>query len=92
MQVTMKSKPSLHDLVRRAQGGDREAFSKLAEEHRDSLGTLARLRMSPELRRKIEVADVIQETLTRGLKCVGAFRWEGEDSFGRWLNGIARNK
>lgn len=87
----MKSKPSMLDLIRRAQRGDREAFSELAGAHRHALEALARLRMSPQLRRKVEIADIVQETLARALESIGAFRWEGEDSFGRWLNGIARN-
>ncbi len=91
MQVTMKSKPSIQELVRRAQKGDRDAFSELADVHRDSLEALARLRMSSELRRKVEVADIVQETLARSLESIGAFRSEGDGSFGRWLNGIARN-
>ena len=56
MKVTMKSRPSIQELARKAQRGDRDAFSELVDRHRDSLETLARLRMSSELRRKVEVA------------------------------------
>ena len=53
MQLTMKSKPSIQELVRRAQKGDRDAFSELADVQRDSLEALARLRMSSALRRNM---------------------------------------
>jgi RNA polymerase sigma-70 factor (ECF subfamily) len=47
--------------------------------------------MSPVLQRKVEVGDIVQETLAHALDSLGRFQWEGEQSFRRWLNGIARN-
>lgn len=87
----MEPKQPTSHLVERAQKGDREAFALLTDAHRGSLEALAQARMSPELRRRVEVADVVQETLTRALESIAQFRWEGEESFARWLKGIARN-
>ncbi len=35
--------------------------------------------------------DLLQETLTRALDCLGRFRWQGPESFRLWLQGIAEN-
>jgi RNA polymerase sigma-70 factor (ECF subfamily) len=47
--------------------------------------------MAAGLRGDIEVEDVQQETLLTAFQSIGRFQWQGEDSFFRWLAGIAEN-
>ena len=61
-----------HKIVQSAQRGDRDAFARLAEIHRGQVEALARLRMSPELQRKVGVDDVVQETFAQALESLGA--------------------
>lgn len=82
---------SIHKTVQLAQSGDRDAFARLAEIHQKQVEALARLRMSPELQRKVGIEDIVQETFSQALQSLSRFKWDGENSFRRWLNGIARN-
>jgi RNA polymerase sigma-70 factor (ECF subfamily) len=76
-------------LVRKAQDGQREAFDELAARYRLRLDSLIRARLGDALRAREEVEDIRQETILRAFQSLGSFRWKGEDSFIRWLGGIA---
>ena len=65
-------------LVERAQHGDRSAFELLVERHRSRLARRIEVRMGPEVRARLEVEDVLQETVTSALRSVANFRWQGE--------------
>lgn len=78
-------------LVDRARAGDRAAFEELFGEHRSRLEALVRHRLGTGLRRRLDVEDVLQETLLRALGSVQRFRWQNEDSFFLWMSGIAVN-
>jgi DNA-directed RNA polymerase specialized sigma24 family protein len=45
--------------------------------------------MGAEVRGRVEPDDVVQDTIARALESLERFRWEGEDSFLRWLATIA---
>lgn len=87
----MTAHHSIEDLVRRAQGGDADAFAELARLYRARLEALAASRMTASLRRTCPIEDVVQETWARALESIGGFQWTGEESFLRWLGAIARN-
>lgn len=78
-------------LIRKAQRGERVAFDKLADEYRGRLEALIHSRMGVHLKAVCEVDDVLQETLLRSFRSLERFRWDGEDSFMRWLGGIAEH-
>jgi RNA polymerase sigma-70 factor (ECF subfamily) len=75
--------------VRRAQAGDRGAFAELAKRHRHRLDNLIAARLRAHAIRTVDAEDVLQETLLRGFRAVRSFQWQGEESFLRWLGGIA---
>lgn len=50
------------DLLQRIRGGDRAAREELLELHRNYLRRVIDLRISPELRRRVDPSDVVQET------------------------------
>ena len=77
------------ELVERAQGGDRKAFEELLRLHEERLQALVASRLGTNLRRKVSAEDIVQDTLLKALQALGSFRWQGEDSFFRWLSRIA---
>jgi RNA polymerase sigma-70 factor, ECF subfamily len=78
-------------LIQRAQGGDRSAFDELTRSLTDSLLASIRRRIGPALREHLDPEDALQETLLRAFRSVKEFRWQGEKSFQRWLEGISAN-
>ena len=79
------------DLVRRAQTGDRDAFGLLVERYRPRLTRQIEARMGENVRSRLQVDDVLQETIASALESIGRFRWRGENSFYSWLGSIAEN-
>jgi RNA polymerase sigma-70 factor (ECF subfamily) len=73
------------DLLRRAQGGDREAFELLAQLHARTMYRMAyRMMNSAEL-----AEDVTQESLLKAFQNISSFR--GESKFSSWLIQIVLN-
>ncbi len=89
--LVMESNEHSEALVGRAQEGDRSAFERLVEANRARLEALVRSRLSEHLRSEVEVEDVVQETLLQAFRSIERFRWQGEQSFVRWLGGIPEN-
>jgi len=85
MDVPQVERAREHELISRAQTGDRAAFAALAREHGDEVYTLARrLVGDPHL-----AADVAQETLIRAWKALPNFR--GDAALSTWLHRITVN-
>lgn len=91
MQTVMVSDNTIQSLLDKAKNGDAKAFGVLYEEYRARLAGLVHSRMGPGLQEHVEVNDVLQETFTRAFASLLKFEWQGEDSFIRWLGGIAEN-
>jgi RNA polymerase sigma-70 factor (ECF subfamily) len=79
------------DLMDRARTGDRAAFDELVAPLVPELRERIFAHMGERLRQKLDIDDVIQETLLRAFQAVRNFRWQGERSLGHWLEGIAAN-
>lgn len=77
------------ELIEKAQAGDRQALEALVLRYRDQLDHFVRLRLGTHLRQKVEVDDVLQETFARSFQSVEQFMWRTEESFLKWLKGIA---
>jgi len=43
------------------------------------------------LRSRLDIDDLLQEVFLRACSSLPRFQWSGEESFFRWLSGIARN-
>lgn len=88
MTVVMESHET-RALLHKAQQGDRASFDRLVKAHRQRLEALIHSRLGARLKRVFDADDVLQETLVRALVSMDRFRWQGDDSFMRWLGGSA---
>jgi RNA polymerase sigma-70 factor (ECF subfamily) len=84
--------PSDKELIRRFRAGDGEALRVLFERYEDVLQARIRRLLSPHLRRKISVSDVLQETRIVAYQRRKDFEPRGDDGFRNWLLGIAERK
>jgi RNA polymerase sigma-70 factor, ECF subfamily len=76
---------SEHELVRRGQAGDNDAFARLVERNQAGIYNLAlRMTRDPE-----EAVDMTQETFLRAWRSLPGFRAEAK--FSTWLYRIAYN-
>ncbi len=74
-----------HELVRRGQAGDNDAFARLVERNQTGIYNLAlRMTRDPE-----EAIDLTQETFLRAWRSLAGFRAEAK--FSTWLYRIAYN-
>ena len=78
-------------LVALAKDGDESALSQLCAVYGPRVHWLVRLRMSKELRPKLDSIDVVQDALIHALGGIKDFTYENEGDFVRWLSRIAEN-
>jgi RNA polymerase sigma-70 factor (ECF subfamily) len=87
----MRSWAERRDLILRAQRGDRQAFDDLVSEYRRSVEAFISHAAGPALRRRLDVDDLLQETLIRAFRSLPDFEDGGEDGFKSWLFTVARH-
>lgn len=80
------STPALLESIR---GGDSDSPSKLFEKQRRRLTVLVHYKLSPEVRSRIEVDDIVQEICLRAFRDLDRFAYRSPGSFFRWLSSIA---
>jgi RNA polymerase sigma-70 factor (ECF subfamily) len=78
-------------LLERIRRGDRDAFTPLFEKYRPRVAVLVRYKMSPEMRGRVEVDDLLQETFLRAYRELDHFDYRGAGSFMHWLSRIAEH-
>lgn len=91
MRILMDLPNRTEDLVARAQRGDATAFNELVKAYRSRLESVIASRMGQHLRGRVDPEDIVQEVFLWVFKSIKRFQWLGEDSFFRWLRGIAEN-
>jgi RNA polymerase sigma-70 factor (ECF subfamily) len=79
-------------LLDEARAGSPEAWEALCGHHAPRLLALIRLRMGPAIRARVESRDVLQVTLLKAVRGIGAFRGQTRDAFAAWLARIAANE
>src|SRR5437016_1716919 len=77
------------DLLDRARGGAEDAMTLLFERYRRRLCVLTRFKLGPEWRGKLDVDDLVQETLLRAYRDLSRFSYRDPGSFMHWLSSIA---
>ncbi len=85
----METQSQLENLVQLSRKGDRGAFDKITRHFHARIESIVRLRIGQDLRRRIDVDDVVQETYMRAFKGISNFEWESEPQFRAWLCKIA---
>lgn len=78
-------------LIRRARQGESNALESLLGACRAELARYVVSRIGEHLRPSVDPDDVIQETCARALDSMDRVVWTGNDTFVRWLKGIARH-
>ena len=80
------------DLVRRAKAGDTEALDGLFSRYYSRVHKIARLRLGPRLREKVESVDVVQETFAAAVGAFERFDVRDESSLINWLAKIVERQ
>jgi RNA polymerase sigma-70 factor (ECF subfamily) len=79
------------ELIDRARQGDVEAFNALARKHEGPLRALIAIELGDGIRGRVEVDDILQETLLRAFRSFAGFAGRNGDSLRIWLAGIAHH-
>ena len=85
----MESVTSTYGLIERIKAGDSEAFSELFGKYRPRLAVLIHYGLSPEMRRSVEVDDILQETFLKAFRDFTQFNYQAPGSFLSWLARLA---
>jgi len=80
------------ELVALAKNGDKSALNQLYRVYMERVRWMLRLRMSKELRSKLESMDLVQDTFIHALNGLDDFTYKNEGDFLRWLSKIAENE
>ena len=76
------------ELVARAREGDEAAFGALCGRYEDVLRRRVERRLSPSVRRRVAVSDVLQDAHIEAHRQIADFEDRGPGSFGHWLGKI----
>jgi len=79
-------------LVVQAQGGDRDAAESLLERHRRALRRLVGMRLDHQIRRRVDVSDVVQEVMLEASRRLDDYLREASMPFHLWLRQIAQDR
>lgn len=85
----MPTPTSTFGLIERFRSGDREAFAPLFARYRPRLAVLIHHKLSPELRSRVDVDDVLQEVFLAAFRDLDNFTYRSPGSFLAWLSRIA---
>ncbi len=77
-------------LFTQAGDGSGEAIGTVFERYGDRLHALIRLRLGPNLRRRLESRDILQATLLKAFQGIDRFDGAGSRSLMAWLGTIAQ--
>ena len=92
MATAMTTNDHPHTLVSRAQSGDRSAFDALVGLYKGRLMALIHSRLGEGLTRHLDAEDILQESLVKAFASLERFRWQGDESFLRWLGAIVEHR
>src|SRR5262245_60540622 len=80
------------ELIEGASRGDAQAIESLLHQHLPGVQAYVRLRMSPSLRGKESVSDLVQSACREVLQHLGRFQYRGEGNFKHFLYTTALRK
>lgn len=77
------------ELIQRARRGDREAIERLVAHYYGRVRPIVRARLGRALRRRVDSADILQETFVDAVGMIERFEGDGGASLLAWLTRIA---
>lgn len=80
------------NLVARARSGETDALGMLCDMYRNYLRMLARAGLGPKLRERVELSDVVQETLIEMIRQFPAFTGQDEVALVGWMRRLIAQK
>lgn len=80
------------DLVRKAQGGDREALERLFGRYYERVRRSVRARIGAGLRTHLESGDILQQTFAKAFEKFDRFEMRDEASLIHWLAQLAEGQ
>ena len=80
------------ELLSRARAGETEALGELCALYRNYLRMVARTSLGPRLRERVELSDVIQETLIEVVRQFPQFTGQSEAALMGWLRRLVGQK
>ena len=84
--------PESVSLLRRYQGGDRNALNELLTRYRPRLERIVFVRLGPSLRAKVEVDDVLQGVLIQAMDGLGTFEVREDADMIHWMAKLVENE
>lgn len=79
-------------LLGEAQNGDRRALEQLLDRYQDRIRRIVRIRLSVDLRTRMESMDIVQETLSAAFQHIEDLQPRSTASILQWLSRIAENR
>lgn len=79
------------ELIDRARRGEADAFSALVKRHQGPLRALIAIELGDGIRGRVEVDDLLQETLLRAFRSIASFEGNTAEAMRLWLSGIAHH-
>jgi len=79
-------------LVGRAQRGDPDALNEAFRLVRPGIERWVALRFGSHLRTRLDIEDIVQETLANAMEVLPEFEYGEPGAFARWLRAIAENR
>ncbi len=86
--MTADAAADVPTLLAHARAGEPDALGQLLERYRNYLALLARVQIGRRLQRKVEEADLVQETFLEAHRAFGRFRGTSEGELVSWLRQI----
>jgi RNA polymerase sigma-70 factor (ECF subfamily) len=80
------------ELVRAAQGGDRQALDRLITRYYERVRRIVRVRLGARLRGRLESGDILQEVFIDVLRSLDQYEQRDEAGFLAWLARIAEHR
>ena len=74
------------ELIARAKAGDREALNELIARYYERVRRIARARLGPKLRSKLESGDILQSVFEHAVTHLAEFEVRNEASWIHWLS------
>ncbi len=80
------------ELLRKAKDGQSQAIDALLDRHRDAVHRLVQLRLDRRLRQRVDVSDIVQETMMEASRRLREYLDAPRMDFHLWLRQIARDR